>query len=282
MEWLKKVLCSIWFYVGLIFVSLIAPFVINGLYKFGQANNVGYVTLWEAKDVLAFWGSYISFFGTIVLGAVAVFQTDRANNLAEKANNQANDANDLTREALAQAKKANELALQMQRLEQSKFYSVVSLNDLMISTQDARYPHYMNTRIRDPQIFDLVDAEHFSCNSCYHVDFIIKNESEYPIDYITVKCKGRFEDVNYGVKEANESTYVAPNDTHNIRVIIPTTYFVKYKEYIVTIDIFYQNIFGYETHVQIKIDDLSAENNPKYTYQFQRISNIPQLDNTEY
>ena len=93
MEWLKKVLSNIWFYIILIMVSLGAPFIINELYKYGQANDVGYLTLWGAEDVFAFLGDYLSFFGTIILGAAAVFQTDKANKLAESANKQTDTAN---------------------------------------------------------------------------------------------------------------------------------------------------------------------------------------------
>lgn len=51
-------------------ISIIVPFFINEFYKSGE----GYVTLWEAKDVLAFYGSYISFIGTILLGILALYQ----------------------------------------------------------------------------------------------------------------------------------------------------------------------------------------------------------------
>lgn len=287
MEWLKKILCNVWFYIILIIASLIAPFVINELYKFGQEHNVWYYTLWEAKDVFAFLGDYLSFFGTIVLGAVAVFQTDRANKLAENANklaekatNQTDTANDLARDALKQAERANDLSLQMHRLEQARFYSFVSLMDFMIAIRSVSTPNYMNLKIREPKLFDLVDTN-FSCLNCYHVDFIIKNESEFPINSIEVKCNSRYEHVNYGIKESKETVYIAPYDTYNIRLIIPTTYFEKYNEYIANIDIFYQNIFGYETHVQLGIDNISEENNPKYTYQFQRILDIPKVENED-
>lgn len=280
MEWLKKILCNIWFYVVLILVSLIAPIIINELYRYGQTNNIGYSTLWGATDALAFLGSYLSFFGTIVLGAVAIFQTDRANKLAEKSNDQTDIANDLARTALAQAEKANELSLQMQKLEQARFYSIVSLADIMISIRDAKFPNFINTHMRDPKMFDLVNTNGLPCHSCYHVDFTVINESEIPIDFIKVKCSGQFENTNYGVKETSESVYIAPRNKYNIRLIIPTTYFLNYNDYIVHFNIYYQNIFGYETHVQINIDNISDTHDPKYTYQFQRILNTSQNETT--
>lgn len=230
---------------------------------------------WDVEDALAFYGSYLSFLGTIVLGAVTVYQTNKAYKLSQKSNDQTDVANELSREAIKQAEKAHELSLQMHKLEQARFYSVVSLERLMIQERSVDVPNYINTQIREPKVFDLVDTNSVSkCFRCYHVDFIVKNESEFPISSITVNCHGRFEDVNYGIKEDSETIYIAPNNTHNIRLIIPATYFVKYNEYIADIDIFYQNIFGYETHVRLIIDDISDEHNPKYTYQFQRVKEI--------
>lgn len=230
---------------------------------------------WGVEDALGFYGSYLSFLGTIVLGAVTVYQTNKAYKLSEKSNDQTDIANELSRKAIKQAERANELSLQMHKLEQARFYSVVSLEHLMIQKRSVNTPNYLNTKIRNPKIFDLVDANSvLKCFDCYHVDFIVENESEFPISSITVNCNGRFEDVNYGIKEDSETIYIAPNNTHNIRLIIPATYFVKYNEYIADIDIFYQNIFGYETHVRLIIDDISDEHNHKYTYQFQRVKEI--------
>lgn len=46
------------------------PFLINESYL----GNIGYVTMWEAKDVLSFYGSLLSFIGTVFLGALALWQ----------------------------------------------------------------------------------------------------------------------------------------------------------------------------------------------------------------
>lgn len=58
--------------ITIFIISIIVPFCINEFYKIGE----GYFTLWEAKDVLAFYGSYISFIGTILLGILALYQND--------------------------------------------------------------------------------------------------------------------------------------------------------------------------------------------------------------
>ncbi len=67
------------FFFALLFV-LDIPFVINESYKFGK----WYHTLWGADDVLAFYGSFLSFIGTVVLGYVAIKQNDKLMHLEEK------------------------------------------------------------------------------------------------------------------------------------------------------------------------------------------------------
>jgi hypothetical protein len=68
----------IWLIAGCIVISI--PFIINELYKRGT----GYVTMWDAADMLSFYGSILSFLGTIVLGIIAVSQSRQANRLSER------------------------------------------------------------------------------------------------------------------------------------------------------------------------------------------------------
>lgn len=124
MEWIKKQLTKPRTYIILFVVSILIPFIINELYKHGQNCNFAYITMWSAEDVLSFFGNYLSFFGTIILGAVAVFQTEKANEKTDNANDIATDAlkqaersNQLAQEALMQTERANELSAQMQKLE---------------------------------------------------------------------------------------------------------------------------------------------------------------------
>lgn len=56
------------------------PYVINQLYGL----NDGYYTLWDAPDVLSFYGSVLSFLGTVILGAIAVWQNKNANEINKK------------------------------------------------------------------------------------------------------------------------------------------------------------------------------------------------------
>ncbi|MGF7060780.1 hypothetical protein [Brassicibacter mesophilus] len=63
--------------ISVIISSLSIPFLINELYKFGYATGKAYHTLWEAKDVLSFYGSFLTFLGTAALGALALWQNQK-------------------------------------------------------------------------------------------------------------------------------------------------------------------------------------------------------------
>lgn len=55
------------------FTSVVGAITINELYKL----NRGYITLWEVEDTLSFLGSVLSCFGTILVSAIAIWQTHK-------------------------------------------------------------------------------------------------------------------------------------------------------------------------------------------------------------
>lgn len=61
-------------------LSIVVPFVINESYM----GNKGYVTLWEAKDVLSYFGSILGALGTIFIGIIALFQSEQANKISDR------------------------------------------------------------------------------------------------------------------------------------------------------------------------------------------------------
>lgn len=63
------------------------PFIINESYKLGYETEKVYSTLWEAKDLLGFYGSFLSFLGTVSLGALSLWQNQKFK--IENDNNQA-------------------------------------------------------------------------------------------------------------------------------------------------------------------------------------------------
>ena len=72
-----------WFWVIIamivVIVSLAVPLLINESYK----ANEGYETKWNAADALSFYGSYLSFVGTIFISAVAIYQNHKYTKEAE-------------------------------------------------------------------------------------------------------------------------------------------------------------------------------------------------------
>ncbi len=67
-----------------IFLSLVAiivvPIIINELYM----KNDGYITKWDAEDVLSYYGDVLSFVGTVLLGVITVRLSVQANNMNKR------------------------------------------------------------------------------------------------------------------------------------------------------------------------------------------------------
>lgn len=71
-----------WFWVSivlLIVLVILVPFLINESYKTTLIpESSKYITEWSAADVLAYYGAALSFLGTVVLGALAFWQNEKA------------------------------------------------------------------------------------------------------------------------------------------------------------------------------------------------------------
>ena len=266
-----------------IVVSLIGPPVIDELFDI-PAPNWFLAVSWDKEEALGYFGDALSFLGTVILGAVAVFQTDRANKqtdianaYAKKANDQTDRANQLTQDAIEQTKIANELAAQMQKLEQANYYSIVSVEALMVNKQIVSQPKYRNAAMPDPEILDMVSQDYLSCHHCYHVDVRFKNESKYPIVQMATHAYGRYDSpsVKYGIKDVCSDIYIAPEETCDIRFLIPTTAFEKYKEYKIVLSLSFVNVFDYASRANITIDDVSTPSSIKdYTYRLEKFSGL--------
>lgn len=66
-----------------IIFGILIPIIINESYKF----NKGYITHWKASDTLSFYGTFLSFIGTVSLGLFAVYQNTRLIGLEERRTN---------------------------------------------------------------------------------------------------------------------------------------------------------------------------------------------------
>jgi hypothetical protein len=71
--------------IGAIFqCSILIPLFINFLYYLGNKFQIGPNTIYSANDLLQFFGAYLTFFGTLVLGALSLLQNQRLHNINRK------------------------------------------------------------------------------------------------------------------------------------------------------------------------------------------------------
>ena len=80
---MKKLIKVIAITIAILFFMFFVPLLINILFKF-DFNIWWFESEWGAGDALNFFGSILSFIGTIVLGTISIWQTSKANNLSEK------------------------------------------------------------------------------------------------------------------------------------------------------------------------------------------------------
>lgn len=79
---MKKFLKCLWITI-LLFIILLIPLIINILFKF-DFKIWWLESEWSAGDALSFYGGLLSFIGTIILGAISIWQTNKANNISKK------------------------------------------------------------------------------------------------------------------------------------------------------------------------------------------------------
>lgn len=284
MKWMKRQLAKPQTYIILFIASLLIPFIINQLYKYGQNCGHSYITMWDADDVLSFYGSYLSFFGSAVLGTVAVFQTVKANKQSDTANSISNDAleqakqsNRIAQEALVQTQRANDLAAQMQKLEQAKFVSLVSMERLITTKQSFEFDNYHNSEMPNIEIMNMVSPRYRASIKHYHVDVRFKNDSDFPILHISANAGDRNNNkaLDYGIKADDKDIYIPPRKTICIRFLLPTRAFEDYKIRGVAMQFSFTNVYDYSTFAFLAIEDLTVNGaNNGYTYQLAKFTDI--------
>lgn len=232
--------------LGLVFLI---PLAINWL--FGQAAPCELLEAkWLAADALSYGGNALAFVGTIVLGAVTVYQSWKADQKTDR-------ANQLAADALVQTEKANELAAQMQKLEQARFVSMVSVGDLDISKRGFDTPKYASRKFDNLEYIDLV-AKDFKCDDCYHVDVLFENHSDYPIVQLVVHV-GEWNSAAYklaGMEDRESPIYISDHGAQVVRFIIPSMLFEGMGHYGISLRIGFVNVFDYVTPATIHIPDL--------------------------
>lgn len=229
----------------LVTLTLGIAIAINESYKAGK----GYITLWQPADTLAFYGSYLSFVGTVVLGAVAVYQN----------------------------KKAQDLNEQLQKLQQAQYISMVSATKVMLETRSSTTPNFMNTQMRDINVVNLA-ADGFTTKNCYHIDVEFKNDSEYPIVQMQVHPGARANGNGqlYGMKNLiDQAVYIAKGESKCYRYIVPCEVFEQTQRYGLQLSITFINVFDYATPAALHIPDLQDKNHRnEYQYRLSKFIDV--------
>ncbi|MBO5349760.1 MAG: hypothetical protein J6A89_08105 [Clostridia bacterium] len=69
--------------ISLVLIILLIPLIINVLFKF-DFNIWWLESEWSAGEALNFYGGLLSFAGTIILGSISIWQTNKSNNISKK------------------------------------------------------------------------------------------------------------------------------------------------------------------------------------------------------
>ena len=77
---MKKERKFIWLCVGFALIVVLAPIIINELYKL----NKGYLTLWGASEMLSYIATIISAVATVYVSWIAITQNKKANEINDR------------------------------------------------------------------------------------------------------------------------------------------------------------------------------------------------------
>lgn len=257
---MKKILGCIVLSIALIFFI---PIAVNWLFTKPALCEL-MVANWNEADALGYGGDVLSYLGTVVLGAVAVFQTS-------KAHGQTDRANQLAQDALVQTEKANELAAQMQRLEQARFVSMVSLIDVVYEAVASGGSKRVRNRAKPPISEHIVLSSPGTTPSGYFIlDLDIENKSDYPIVQMMVHPGTRETDncVVYGmVTSIERAVYIPAQGIAGISISIPYDILKKVHVSEMVLSIDFVNIFDYTTNASLYLYNLGVENR-RFDYKY--------------
>ena len=230
-------------FITVILIVLLIPIVINESYKIGK----GYITIWGASDVLSFYGSFISFIGTVILGLVAVWQNN----------------------------KAHKLNVQLQKLQQAQYVSMIMVSHVTVEKRSSSCPNFLNTQMPQIDVFDLTKHP-FDSQPCYHIDVEIKNNSMYPIVQMQVHPgeRGNGNGALYGLKNLiDHAIYIPENGSACFRFIVPCKMFDTLQKYSLQLSLNFINVFDYMTPSNLHITDL-RNNGRNIEYQYRLLKFI--------
>lgn len=189
----------------------------------------------NSSDWLSFWGAVLAYAGTTLLSAVALYQSQNANELSER----------------------------VYELSERAFLTIFSINSVkLVSIEKCNYEYGLeHNRIMDNRImFCHVDTTPDSCQG-YRIK--IKNCSEYPITSVIVSTTydiGRKRQKETLVKDVNCS--IAPSDSHEF-LLCNSPRFAKNGLH-VQFNVSCKNIFGNIMKQRLEIEDDISGNELRY------------------
>jgi len=199
----KPIYKKVWFWLIAI-PLLLMPITINEFYKFGP-NNFGYQTDWKTSDALQYYGSLLTFIGTIFLGIVAFLQNDRANKIAE------DDINVSKQAYLLEASK-NPPFLE---IDEGKIYKQTFSSNHIIPNNKVNFPQEDNQYIVEIPLDDNYNND--------------DDKHKYYVCTISLEIKDNSDANIFGIKLSNfEFINININKIDNIKLPVNNN-FTKYQ-----------------------------------------------------
>lgn len=236
-------------FILVVLIVFLIPIIINESYKVGR----GYITMWGAADVLSFYGSFLSFIGSIILGIVAIWQNNKAYKLNE----------------------------QLQKLQQAEYISMVSVKRVIVERENSSNLNLMNKQNSQIDIIDMT-KDGFSSDEFYYIDAEIKNDSKYPIVQMQIhpsdikNANGLF----YGMKNlVDQAIYIPSGESTCFRYIVPCKIFDYVNTYELRFSFNFINIFDHGTPANLYISDLTKNGNcTEYKYRLFKFIDVRPKD----
>ena len=189
----------------------------------------------EDSDWISLAGAVLTYIGTTLVSAVAIYQSEKANQLSE----------------------------QVYQLSERDYYPTFAIKEIAkIALCRCAYDEATHERIlKDRVMFCNVDA---TPERCVGYQLCIKNFSNYPITAIT--CSTTYKVGRTRLPETlteNIETLIPPQKSHEF-LLCNTPHFCYDGEWII-FNLTCKNIFDYSTQMELKIRNISAPNKTNST-----------------
>jgi len=248
MEYIRKVRSFIkknWFYIVLLFIviflfiALFAFIIPNYIFQSYKSNDE---MQWSSLDVLAFYGAFLSFLGSVVLGYIAVYQNRRANKINKELCN----------------------------LQAAQYTSIITITKVEFQCGGFSNQGGPNGQ----RIVNLFNGQTASSNSIY---VYFNNQSMYPIVRIKISVEEpeRSTREKLGISNSCEAAInLPPNQAiTNLIIVVPPN--LIHEEYRLGLRVWFMNIFGFEIETFLSFPDLSSKTAEReYIFSYVSVNNM--------